>query len=509
MKSKTIFSFFSLFFFGIFLVEPRFGYEFRPLVAEMQAEWVKKKPQLFASNQAQQTANPSFLGKMAILFSPLTEMQWEDDFGTGEFSSFPSKFPFSAKKEKEGLDLANLKTQLVEALAQVFLVTDPYYVENFLTANQPEIFKKDPSSFAKLCSVLECEGVLWVRWKAKKGVVFLHLALFQKGQTEKKSGFSYEKKIIFPAESVEDRNQELMESFSSGNQKPKTQNVNISLAAFKNDLAQEDYNAKNSDSQLQMVYQNQKPEQFGGSVVGNGFEGNSSHPLANLKGFVGDSWNYFHPSAFVQNHLTSYVDLSLHIKDLGKAEMAMNNLRWDWSYNIFQVGLSAKSDREIDLSSAYAHAKVNFVNEKSLNGVPLFLALGFKQRIYYDKESNRFFYPLDKVQGQKDEDLDQKSLYLAVDCRIDSIGTILSGYVDNLYTGFVLKTYLKNRIGFGVNFSGPRTSGKGVKDKEAKLRYTDVNSALGLEYITNDFFSLNLHYERLQDLYSLGVKFFF
>ena len=231
--------------------------------------------------------------------------------------------------------------------------------------------------------------------------------------------------------------------------------------------------------------------------------------FADLRGFIGDPWTYYHPTAFTNNVGNRfYVDLSAALKEPKRAIFDWNYARFDWAYNLFQFGVYSYSEPEIIFPYSYAHAKVNFLNESNL-GLPIFVALGYKQRIAYNDEAKRFVYPEDGKQAKQDKDLDYRSLYLAVDVRVDSLGMLQSFYTDNLHFGLDTKWYLRSRFAALLGIWVPYTSSKGYKEEKSHLTYTQIDYMLGAEYLTSSFFTINLTFQRRFNLTALGMKFSF
>lgn len=205
-----------------------------------------------------------------------------------------------------------------------------------------------------------------------------------------------------------------------------------------------------------------------------------------------ETWFPFSPTAFlVPKH--NALESSVWVKNPSENEVYAMNLRYDFRYSRFQMGIQLNGTEENKLHSAYSLVRLLAIDETML---PFNVVLGIRYRVYWDKE-NLDFVNEDEELENKNTKLNQFSYILAISGKSRYLGMIGNLYWDNQKVTAGVKILVTPSIQLLLE-------GKYYHYEEPNVK-SDV--IVGVELFAQEMFSISVAYQGHTEYGLLGVKF--
>ena len=154
-----------------------------------------------------------------------------------------------------------------------------------------------------------------------------------------------------------------------------------------------------------------------------------------------DSWLFFSPTAYI-NPQVNYFEILTWVDDLARVDLEVVRVRYDIRLmrklqfgieaNTIQEKKNARSerantDKNNGIHSSYISIRYQVLDE---NDLPFAILLGFKGRVYWDK-NNTDFVSGDEDIDEKNDDYNKATLFTSLSSRLESVGALLNFYLDN------------------------------------------------------------------------------
>lgn len=170
----------------------------------------------------------------------------------------------------------------------------------------------------------------------------------------------------------------------------------------------------------QPVEREEEPEE-----KSSGFSFLSSYNAPEFDESQNDSWVYFTPTALT-NQRKNYLQVSLWLNNLGDVDIPPVQLRYEHTFlQVVQVGIESNGTEEKGPHSTYAFAKYRVIEAASTT-----FSLGMKGRLLWNDDNTEFKQGSEDTNDKNDK-RNKLTLFAAATAKVEFLGLLLNGYVDN------------------------------------------------------------------------------
>lgn len=209
-----------------------------------------------------------------------------------------------------------------------------------------------------------------------------------------------------------------------------------------------------------------------------------------------DAWLHFAPTALLVPETHAF-EFSIWMKDLSKTKIPPKYFRYDFRYKQLQFGIQSYAHVSEAPQATFGSIKFNAIDEDM---IPVNVSFGLRYRVWRNDhdETNEF---LNEDKGIEKENLDQNriTLELMLTSRIERIGLLINGYVNNQVATLGGKFSIIESIkilGEAIYYYYPGD-------------HKDTDSAFGIEFFPISSNSFRITYQNNTEQWLFGTQFSF